>query len=162
VDAIELASALCLKALQAGATVLNLMSAEDVCLHDGRVTGVVANRSLIGEGLPVDPIVFTARAVVDATGHEAVVANTLGRRGHIKGDRLSGAGEDAMDARAGEQFVVEHVRQIFPGLWIAGMAVCATQRGPRMGPIFGGMLLSGVRAAQLIDDDLRGNAGRGH
>jgi len=33
VDAIELAAGLCYNALQAGATILNLMTAEDLCLH---------------------------------------------------------------------------------------------------------------------------------
>ena len=154
IDASELASVLCLKAIQAGATVLNLINAEDVCLHNGRVTGLVANRSLIGESLPVDPIVFTAQAVIDATGHEAVVANFLARRGYLKKGVLMDSGEDAMDAQAGEAFVVDHVREIFPGLWVTGMAVCATQGGPRMGPIFGGMLLSGAKAAKLVSEVL--------
>lgn len=50
---------------------------------------------------------------------------------------------------AGEAFVVENVAEAYPGLWIAGMCVCATYGGPRMGPIFGGMLASGRRAARL-------------
>ncbi len=55
-----------------------------------------------------------------------------------------------MDATAGETFVVEKAGEVFPGLWISGMSVCATLGGPRMGPIFGGMLLSGERVAELI------------
>lgn len=150
IDALELASALCLKAIKSGATILNLITAEDVCLQDGRVTGVVANRSLIGESLPVDPLVFTAKAVIDATGHEAVIANFLARRGRLKLSAIWGSGEGPMNAPAGEAFVVEHAKEVFPGLWVAGMSVCATQGGPRMGPIFGGMLMSGAKAAKLI------------
>jgi thiamine thiazole synthase len=55
-----------------------------------------------------------------------------------------------MDATAGENFVVEHAGEVFPGLWLSGMSVSATLAGPRMGPIFGGMLLSGRRVAEAI------------
>ena len=55
-----------------------------------------------------------------------------------------------MDAWAGESFVVERVAEPFPGLWVTGMSVCATFGGPRMGPIFGGMMLSGKRVAEMI------------
>lgn len=147
-DAMELACGLCLKALHAGATLLNLMMAEDICVRSGRVAGVVANRSMLGESLPIDPIVFSAKAVVDATGHEAVLANKLQRRGLLKTGQMPGEGP--MDAPAGEQFVVDHVAELYPGLWTTGMSVCASQGGPRMGPIFGGMLLSGTRVAKEI------------
>lgn len=147
-DAMELASALCLKALHAGAILLNLMIAEDICVRSGRVDGVVANRSMIGESLPIDPIVFPAPAVIDATGHEAALANYLQRRNLLKEARLPGEGP--MDAPAGERFVVDHVAELYPGLWTTGMSVCASLGGPRMGPIFGGMLRSGAKVAEHV------------
>jgi len=153
-DAMELASALCLKALGAGATLLNLMKVEDICCRQGRVTGVVANRAMLGDSLPIDPIVISARAAIDATGHEAILANCLQRRGLLEGhaDRLPGEGP--MDAPAGEEFVVEYVTELYPGMWTTGMSVCASMGGPRMGPIFGGMLLSGERVATLVGQAL--------
>jgi len=156
-DTLELASAACLKAIQAGVVVLNLTAAEDVCLRSGRVTGVVANRTGVGNVLPVDPLAFAARAVIDATGHEAVVLETLRRRGMVPD--APAAGEGPMDAAAGEAFVVENVAEAFPGLWVTGMSVCATFGGPRMGPIFGGMLLSGRRVAEEVAASLADTGG---
>jgi thiamine thiazole synthase len=152
VDAAELASALCLKALQEGAAYFNLMAVEDVVVKKKRVAGVVVNRTLIGENLPVDPLVFSARAVLDATGHEAAVLNFLRKRGLFKERKW---GEDPMDAPAGEAFVQAKAGEVYPGLYVAGMSVCTAYGGPRMGPIFGGMLLSGERAAGRIAADLR-------
>jgi len=150
-DTVELAAALCLKALQAGAVLLNLTMAEDVCVHGDRITGVVANRTMVSESLPIDPITFSARAVIDATGHEAVVIEALQRRGLLPSTIESRPRvEGPMDATAGEAFVVDNVSEVFPGLWVSGMSVCAALGGPRMGPIFGGMLRSGQRAAQLV------------
>ena len=151
VDAIEMACGLCLDALHAGAAVLNLLTLEDVCVHSGRVTGVVVNRTMISGALHVDPIALTAAQVIDASGHEAVAVEKLTRRGLLKLPAPTGQiGDGPMDAAAAEQFVVEHTGEIYPGLWVAGMSVCAAYGGPRMGPIFGGMLLSGRRVAELI------------
>jgi thiamine thiazole synthase len=159
----ELASALCLKGLHAGAILLNLMTAEDICVRSGRVTGVVANRSMLSDSLPIDPIVFSAKATVDASGHEAVLATYLQRRRLLKDSPGGLPGEGPMDAPAGEQFVVDHVAELFPGLWTTGMSVCASQGGPRMGPIFGGMLLSGARVAeQLLPVLLQADEGGRH
>ena len=151
VDTIELAASLTLRAVQYGAVVFNLITVEDVCIHSQRVTGVVANRTMIAEALPVDPITFSAKAVIDATGHEAAVVEVLRRRDLLDNSVVSRrTGEGPMDASSGEAFVVENVAQVFPGLWVTGMSVCAILGGPRMGPIFGGMLLSGKRAAELV------------
>ena len=148
-DAVELASGLTLAAMHAGAVVLNLTPAEDLCVHDGRVTGVVVNRTGLEGALMVDPLCLRAQAVLDATGHEAALVKMLHRRGLGAAQRAPAEG--AMDAEAGEAFVVEHAGEFHPGLWISGMCVAASLGGPRMGPIFGGMLLSGMRAATLID-----------
>jgi thiamine thiazole synthase len=151
IDAAELACALCLQGIRAGAVLLNLMTLEDLCVHDGKVTGVVVNRTMISGALPVDPVVLQAETVIDASGHEAVAVERLRKRNLLAPEFVSGMiGEGPMDAPAGEAFVVERVAEVFPGLWVAGMAVCATFGGPRMGPIFGGMLLSGKRVADLI------------
>jgi thiamine thiazole synthase len=149
-DAIELASALCLESVRAGVTLLNLVVVEDICSRSGRVTGIVANRSILGDSLPIDPMVFSCSAAIDATGHEAVLAQCLQRRGLLKHTPGRLPGEGLMDAPAGEQFVTEHVTECYPGLWTTGMSICALKGGPRMGPIFGGMLLSGYRVATLV------------
>jgi len=151
VDAIELAAGLCWNALQVGVAVLNLMTAEDLCLRQDQVTGVVVNRTTVSGALPVDPIAFSAKATLDATGHEAVLVECLRKRHLLSASRAAAqVREGPMDATAGESFVVDHASEVFPGLWISGMSVCATLGGPRMGPIFGGMLLSGKRVAEAI------------
>lgn len=151
IDAAELASGLCWNAIQVGAAIFNMLTVEDLCLRGQRVTGVVVNRTTISGVLPVDPIVFSATATLDATGHEAVLVECLRKRGLLAGSRAAaGAGEGPMDATAGENFVVDNAGEIFPGLWLSGMSVAATLGGPRMGPIFGGMLLSGKRCAEAI------------
>ncbi|MGC8763215.1 MAG: sulfide-dependent adenosine diphosphate thiazole synthase [Acidobacteriota bacterium] len=151
--AAELASALVFRAVGAGAFLLNLTFLEDLVVKGGAVRGAVVNRTMVGESLPVDPLTLDARAVLDATGHEAVAAALLQRRGLLA---LSGRpqGEGPMDARAAEAFVVERTGEVYPGLYLAGMSVCSALGGPRMGPIFGGMLRSGARAADLITQAL--------
>jgi thiazole biosynthesis enzyme len=157
IDAVELSAGLCLRALHAGAAILNLVTLEDVSVHDDRVTGVVVNRTGISGRLHVDPLTFSAKAVLDATGHDAYVLNTIRRRGFFRDTPIEQALEGPMNAHEGEKFVVDKTGEVYPGLWVAGMSVCAAYGGPRMGPIFGGMLLSGKRVADLIADRLTGD-----
>ncbi|MFH1738838.1 MAG: sulfide-dependent adenosine diphosphate thiazole synthase [bacterium] len=154
-DSVELASALCVKTIQSGAALLNLLTVEDVSVHGNRVTGVVVNRTMISGALHVDPITFSAKAVIDGTGHDASVVEFLRKHGLLDDSSLpKRLCEGPMDAFSGEEFVVENVAEVYPGLWVTGMSVCAVLGGPRMGPIFGGMLLSGKRVAELIHASL--------
>lgn len=161
VDAVELASALCLKVLRSGAVILNLLTMEDLCVQGDRVTGVVVNRTGISGVYHVDPLVLTARAVVDGTGHDAAAVHHLLRRGLMSDfSPQEPPLEGPMDAPTGERFVVDHTGEVYPGLWVSGMSVCAVFSGPRMGPIFGGMLLSGKKAAEQICSALKETAGK--
>lgn len=155
VDAVELSAGLCYRTLNAGAEIFNLVTLEDVSVHGERVTGVVVNRTGISGRYHVDPLTFSASAILDATGHEATVLNHIRRRGFFKDTPIETAQEGPMNAGEGEEFVVDKAGEVYPGLWVAGMSVCSAYGGPRMGPIFGGMLLSGQRVAQRIGEKLK-------
>ncbi|MDY7009659.1 MAG: sulfide-dependent adenosine diphosphate thiazole synthase [Planctomycetota bacterium] len=155
VDSVELACGLCLNAVRSGAVILNLLTVEDVCIDRERVTGAVVNRTGISGVLHVDPIMFSSRAMIDSTGHEAVVVETIRKRGLLRSTPADGQVEGPMNPASGEAFVVDRVAEVYPGLWVTGMSVCATFGGPRMGPIFGGMLLSGRRVAEMVAEKLK-------
>jgi thiamine thiazole synthase len=146
-DAPWACSKLIASACDAGVKILNMTSVDDAVLKNGRVCGVVVNWTPVG-ALPrqitcVDPVSLEASVVVDATGHDAAVAEKLASRGLIE---LAGMGP--MDADSSEDAIVEHTGEVFPGLIACGMSVSTLRGLPRMGPTFGGMLLSGRKAAE--------------
>lgn len=155
-DACTLASGLAFKALQEGATILNLVTVEDVMIESHRLTGLVVNSTgVMLARMHVDPLTLSAKAVLDGTGHDAVLANMVQSHGYrLQTETGNVKGQGPMEAESAEDFVVENTRQVFPGLFLTGMAVAAVHGGPRMGPIFGGMILSGKKAAEMILDDL--------
>ena len=51
--------------------------------------------------------------------------------------------------------MLANTREVFPNVYVAGMAANAVFGSPRMGPIFGGMLISGERVAELIKKRMR-------
>jgi thiamine thiazole synthase len=55
-----------------------------------------------------------------------------------------------MWAELAERSVVVNTSEVYPGLWVTGMAANAVFGAPRMGPIFGGMFLSGQKVAEEI------------
>ena len=158
-DSLEATSAICLKAIQAGAKIFNSMSIEDVMIRkNDRITGLVLNWSAVTlAGLHVDPLSIRSKVVIDATGHASeichIVVNKLGGKLRTEGGGIMG--EKSMWAEVAERKIMENTKEVYPGLIIAGMAANAVCGGPRMGPIFGGMLLSGKRAAEVAAEIVR-------
>lgn len=152
-DAVESVGALIYRSTQAGLRIFNLITVEDLLVKDGKVEGLVINWSPVEmASLPIDPLTVQSRYSVDATGHPLEVVRTLCKKSGVQlftetGDVL---GERSMCADEGEKFVVEKTGEVAPNMFVAGMAACAAFGGPRMGPIFGGMLLSGKKVADII------------
>ncbi|MBP1450064.1 MAG: thiazole biosynthesis protein, partial [Thermoproteus sp.] len=154
VDPAELAAKLAAGALDAGAKIILGVHVDDVIFRGDppRVTGVLWIWTPIQmSGSHVDPLYTEAKAVVDATGHDAEVVSVAARKVPELGIQLQG--EKSAWAEVSERLVVEHTSRVAPGLYVAGMAVAAVYGLPRMGPIFGGMLMSGRRAAEIIAKD---------
>jgi len=148
-DAIEFATALGYKAKKAGAEIFNLTEAEDIILKTDAVEGVVVNSThLKMAGLPVDPFCISSKYLIDATGHPAeLVAMLKERKPELFPNKIK---DGFMDVEASEAGVVKKTGEVYPGLYVTGMSVCAVYNLPRMGPIFGGMLKSGKKVAELI------------
>ena len=142
----------------AGATVFNCYSVEDVVYKENRVSGVVVNWTpVLREGLHVDPLNIMARCVIDGTGHDSEICRTVARKNgaRLATDTGDVVGERSLDVATGEEEVVKGTKEIYPGLYVCGMAASAVSGTPRMGPIFGGMLLSGKKVADLIIAQLK-------
>lgn len=152
-DSLEAASGLCLATIQAGARIFNLISAEDVMVRKDCICGLVLNWSAVGmANLHIDPLTIKAKFVVDATGHAAEIAHIVERKSGIRLKTETGklCGEQSMWANLAEDTIVKNSGEVCPGLYVCGMAANAVFGGPRMGPIFGGMLLSGRKVAQEL------------
>ncbi len=150
-DSVHSVTSLAYHATKAGAKIFNLIGAEDVIIKNNRVSGLVINWSTIGE-LPIDPLSIFSKFVIDATGHESEIVKTLVRKNNVRLNTPSGKieGEHSMDADTAERVIIENVKEIYPGIYVTGMAANAVFGSPRMGPIFGGMLLSGKKVADEI------------
>ena len=152
-DSIEAITKLCASAIDAGVRIFNTISVEDVLIDKNkRVNGFVINWSAVEIAkLHVDPLSIRAKFCIDASGHAAevcrIVKNKVGPLKTPSGDLEK---EKSMCAEIGEKTVVENTKEAYPGLYVAGMATNAVFGAPRMGPIFGGMLLSGKRVAEII------------
>lgn len=154
-DSVEMVAKLGTAAINAGVRIFPAIFVEDVLVREGeKVSGLVLNWTAIKmSGLHVDPLAIKTKFAVDATGHDAEIARIIERK--IYGAKFKTAtgkimGEKSMWAHEGERKIVEYTGEAYPGLYLAGMSVCAVYGLPRMGAIFGGMLLSGKKTAQLI------------
>jgi thiamine thiazole synthase len=160
--ALETVSALCLKAIKAGANIFNLISVEDVMIResakDGEIiTGLVLNWSAVSwSKLHVDPLTVRSKLIIDATGHDGEVCRIVAKKLGPKLRTSTGEiiGEKSMWSEKGERELLENTKEVYPNLIVTGMAANAVFGSPRMGAIFGGMLLSGKKAAEIAIEKL--------
>ena len=157
-SSIETVSGLCFQAMKAGAKIFNLTSVEDVVIREEKICGIVINwSSVVWAKLHVDPLSIKAAYVVDATGHDAEICRIVERKIGKVLNTPEGtvSGEKSMWAEKGESLIVENTKEVYPGLFVCGMAANAVFGSPRMGAVFGGMFLSGEKAAWLIKEKLK-------
>jgi len=155
VDSLSFASGLIFQAGKKGVHIFNLVTVEDLLLREGKVRGVVLNNTFaLLNQFPIDPLTVAAKAVVDATGHDHEVVKTLSRKNDMRLNTETGRplGERSLFVETAEKAVVTNTGEVYPGLFVCGMATAAVYGGFRMGPIFGGMLLSGKKLAGILEE----------
>ncbi len=157
-DSFEMVSKMLASACDAGVKLLNSTNVEDLILKEDHVEGVVIQWYPVQQ-MPkfitcMDPIAIRSKVVIDATGHDSVLVKRLWQQKRLNIDEPPGCGSLWVDEA--ERLTVELTKEIYPGLIVAGMSATSTYGAPRMGPIFGGMLLAGKKAAELAHEKIMG------
>ena len=155
-DSYYVCSKLLSLAFEHGAKMLNSVRVQDVIYRDDGIKGVVINWDQVAHLTAncVDPLALESKVVIDATGHNAevvkVVSEKIGLKESFKGR------EGSMWIEKAELATIQNTKEIYPNLIVAGMAANGVAGLPRMGPIFGGMFLSGIKAAKLALQKVNG------
>ena len=152
--AATLTSTLLSKILLTGRVKLfNATAVEDLVVKNGRVAGVVTNWAMVtrfGHDTQscMDPNVLECKVLVSACGHDGPFGASGVKRLQSLGlvERIPGMG--ALDMNTAEDAIVNNTREVVPGMVLAGMEVAELDGSPRMGPTFGAMFLSGIKAAK--------------
>lgn len=141
----------------------NAVAAEDLIVKENKegqryVAGVVTNWTLVslhhGTQSCMDPNVMEATMVVSSTGHDGPMGASGVKRLERLGMVSDCPGMSALDMNAAEDRIVKDTREIVPGMVLCGMEVSEVDGAPRMGPTFGAMYASGVKAAHLVSEAL--------
>ncbi|GME83156.1 unnamed protein product [Ambrosiozyma monospora] len=116
-----------------------------------RIAGVVTNWTLVSmhhdDQSCMDPNTINSKVIISCTGHDgpmgAFCVKRLASLGLLKRNAMG-----ALDMNKAEDAIVKNTREVFPGLICAGMELSECDSHNRMGPTFGAMVLSGVKAAE--------------
>ncbi|RMZ81371.1 hypothetical protein DV738_g2264, partial [Chaetothyriales sp. CBS 135597] len=117
-----------------------------------RIAGVVTNWTLVtlhhDDHSCMDPNTINAPLVISTTGHDGPFGAFSAKRLQSMGvtDKLGGM--KGLDMNSAEDAIVKGTREVTKGLIIGGMELSEWDGANRMGPTFGAMVLSGVKAAE--------------
>ncbi|KAG6357923.1 hypothetical protein INS49_013806 [Diaporthe citri] len=134
-------------------TVEDLITRRDVAgSADVRIAGVVTNWTLVSmhhdDQSCMDPNTINAPLIISTTGHDGPFgAFSVKRLVSMKQLEQLG-GMRGLDMQTAEDAIVKGTREIVPGLIVGGMELSEVDGANRMGPTFGAMALSGVKAAE--------------
>ncbi|CAN3358369.1 thiamine thiazole synthase [Diutina catenulata] len=140
----------------------NATAVEDlITRRDGdelRIAGVVTNWTLVALNHDtqscMDPNTINCDVVLSTTGHDGPFGAFSAKRmeslheGSSKDYKLGGM--RGLDMNHAEDAIVKGTREVMPGMVIAGMELAEVDGSNRMGPTFGAMALSGVKAAESV------------
>ncbi|KZT09108.1 Thi4-domain-containing protein [Laetiporus sulphureus 93-53] len=117
-----------------------------------RVAGVVTNWTLVALNHDtqscMDPNVVTAPVVISATGHDGPMGAFSAKRLVSMGLLKELGNMRGLDMNRAEPAIVNGTRQVAPGLIMTGMELSEHDGSNRMGPTFGAMMASGIKAAR--------------
>lgn len=117
-----------------------------------RIAGVVTNWTLVtmhhDDQSCMDPNTINAPVVISTTGHDGPFGAFSVKRLVSMGQVEKLGGMRGLDMNTAEDAIVKGTREICPGLIVGGMELSEVDGANRMGPTFGAMCCSGVKAAQ--------------
>ncbi|KAH6665954.1 thiazole biosynthetic enzyme [Halenospora varia] len=131
-----------------------------------RIAGVVTNWTLVtmhhDDQSCMDPNTINAPLVISTTGHDGPFGAFSVKRLVSMQQIEKLGGMRGLDMNTAEDAIVKRTREVVPGLIVGGMELSEVDGANRMGPTFGAMALSGVKAAEealkVFDERKRQNA----
>jgi thiamine thiazole synthase len=120
--------------------------------QDVQIAGVVTNWTLVtlhhDDHSCMDPNTINAPVIISTTGHDGPFGAFCAKRlvSMTTIDKLGGM--RGLDMNSAEDAIVKNTREVAKGLIIGGMELSEIDGFNRMGPTFGAMVLSGVKAAE--------------
>ncbi|EME81519.1 uncharacterized protein MYCFIDRAFT_211863 [Pseudocercospora fijiensis CIRAD86] len=119
-----------------------------------QLAGVVTNWTLVSmhhdDQSCMDPNTINAPVIVSTTGHDGPFGAFSVKRLVSMGVIPTLGGMRGLDMNTAEDAIVKGTREIAPGLVVGGMELSEVDGANRMGPTFGAMALSGVKAAEVV------------
>ncbi|MCJ1297969.1 thiamine metabolism- protein [Hypocenomyce scalaris] len=117
-----------------------------------RIAGVVTNWTLVtmhhDDQSCMDPNTINAPLVISTTGHDGPFGAFSVKRLVSMQQIEKLGGMRGLDMNTAEDAIVKRTREVVPGLIVGGMELSEVDGANRMGPTFGAMAISGVKAAE--------------